>query len=96
MDNHQTKLNGSSLGFFLTTGMMYLALALLAVSPVAVIWIAADWLHEVFRQSNTFFGQNPRLYTVLTIIAVSAALTLVADKIYHHIKAQQKRQLEHI
>lgn len=96
MDNHQTKFNSGNAGFYVTTALMYLALALLAISPVAVIWLAADWLHEMFRQSGTVFGQNPRLFTVLTIIAVAAALTIVADKIYHHIKAQQKRQLEHI
>lgn len=96
MDNRHTKANTGNASFYFTTALMYLTLALLALSPIAVIWFAADWLHGVFSQSETFFGNNPRLYTVLTIIAVSAAITVVADKVYHHIKAQQKRQLEHI
>ena len=96
MDNQKTKLNSGRTGFYLGTALMYLALAVVAVSPIAVIWLAADWLHDLFRQSGTVLGQNPRLFTVLTIIAIAAALTIVADKIYHHVKAQQKRQLEHI
>ena len=96
MDTQQTKFNSGSITFLLATGLMYLVLGLLALSPIAVIWLAADWLHELFRQSSSFFSNNPRLYTVMTIIAVSAAITLIADKLYHRVKQQQKRQFERI
>lgn len=96
MDNLQHKPVRSNAVFIMTNAVMYLTLVFLALSPIVVIWLAAEWLHQAFAQSQTLFSQNPRLYTVLTIIAVSAALTLLADKVYHHIKAQQKRQLEHI
>lgn len=96
MDNHHAKVTTGNAAFYVTTALMYVTLTLLALSPIAVIWFAADWLNEVFRQSDTFFSHNPRLYTVLTIIAISAAITLLADIVYHHVKAQQKRQLEHI
>ncbi|WP_404402759.1 hypothetical protein LG288_05305 [Idiomarina seosinensis] len=78
-----------------TTALMYLALGLLALSPIVIIWLAAGWLHDLFSQSTTFFSSNPRLYTVLTIIGLASAVTLVADKLYQRIKAHHKHELEH-
>lgn len=96
MESYRVRPHSGTTLFYLTTAMMYIALGLLALSPIAIIWLAADWLHDVFRESGTVLGSNPRLCTVLTIIAVSAVATLIADKIYHRVKEQQKRQLEHI
>lgn len=86
--------SNSIVGYF-TTAVMYLVLGLLALSPIAIIWLAAGWLHDTFSQSTTFFSLNPKLYTVLTIIGLASAVTLVADKLYQHIRAQHKHELEH-
>lgn len=90
------KQTTNSSAFYVTTALAYLSLGLLALSPIAIIWFAAGWLHSLFQQSSTFLADQPRLYTVLTIVAIASALTIVADKIYQHIKARRKRELEHI
>lgn len=96
MEKHATKSFANLSLFYFTMGLMYVALALLALSPVVIIWVAADWLNTVFSLSDTVFADNPRLYTVLTIIAFAAAITIVIDKLRHRMKAQQKSELEHI
>ena len=53
MDNYRVKPHSGTTVFYLTTAMMYLALGLLALSPIAIIWLAADWLHDVFREYGT-------------------------------------------
>lgn len=92
LTTHTSQHSHSLLGY----GLMLVSLGLLALSPVVVIWLAADWLNSLFANSDTFFANSPRLYTVFTIVAVAAAITLIADKLYKNVKAHQKRALEHI